>query len=106
VERPALPDCLRRFSVRPPGHAAQRQAVLDGSGLAGLAGLMSDHSADQVADQLGALGAAAAQRLGSTVKQPFMQLSFIGLSVIAELRLTDGGLVDVGRFAYVPFEAP
>jgi adenine deaminase len=31
-----------------------------------------------------------------------MQLSFIALSVIPELRLTDGGLVDVGEFAYVP----
>ena len=37
-----------------------------------------------------------------TVKEPFMQLSFIALSVIPELRLTDGGLVDVNRFAYVP----
>jgi adenine deaminase len=31
-----------------------------------------------------------------------MQLSFIALSVIPQLRLTDGGLVDVDRFAYVP----
>ena len=33
-----------------------------------------------------------------------MQLSFIALSVIPEMRLTDGGLFDVGQFAYVPVQ--
>jgi adenine deaminase len=84
-------------------------AVLDGSILAEvplpLAGLMSDLPAREVADQLAALNDAAASRLGTTVDEPFMQLSFFALSVIPELRLTDGGLVDVGRFAYVPVEA-
>ena len=31
-----------------------------------------------------------------------MQLSFLGLSVIPDLRLTDRGLVDVGAFELVP----
>lgn len=81
-------------------------AVLDGGVVAEvalpLAGLMSDMPAREVASALDALGAVAAHQLGVTVKEPFMQLSFIALSVIPELRLTDGGLVDVGRFAYVP----
>jgi adenine deaminase len=81
-------------------------AVLDGAVLAEvplpLAGLMSDAPAAQVADQIEALNRAATERLGTTVAEPFMQLSFIALSVIPELRLTDGGLVDVDRFAYVP----
>ena len=80
-------------------------AVLDGHVLAELplplAGLMSDRPAAEVCAQIAALGHAA-QRLGVTVEEPFMQLSFIALSVIPELRLTDGGLVDVDRFAYVP----
>jgi adenine deaminase len=80
-------------------------AVLDGS-VAGevalpLAGLMSDMPAGEVASALDALGAVAARHLEVTVEQPFMQLSFIALSVIPQLRLTDGGLVDVDRFAYV-----
>jgi adenine deaminase len=83
-------------------------AVLDGRVLAEvalpLAGLMSDLTASEVSDQALELGRAAAQRLGVTVEEPFMQLSFIALSVIPELRLTDGGLVDVDRFAYVPVE--
>jgi adenine deaminase len=84
-------------------------AVVDGRVLAEvplpLAGLMSDRRAADVADQLHALNAAAAEGLGATVEEPFMQLSFIALSVIPELRLTDGGLVDVDAFAYVPVEA-
>jgi adenine deaminase len=84
-------------------------AVLDGRVVAEvplpLAGLMSDRPAPEVAAQLHALNEAAATLLGTTVEEPFMQLSFLALSVIPELRLTDGGLVDVGEFAYVPVEA-
>jgi adenine deaminase len=40
-----------------------------------------------------------------TLEEPFMQLSFLALSVIPELRITDGGLVDVDQFDYVPVEA-
>ena len=84
-------------------------AVLDGRVLAEvplpLAGLMSDLPAAEVAEQLRVLGAAAADSLGATIEEPFMQLSFVALSVIPELRLTDGGLVDVDAFAHVPVEA-
>jgi adenine deaminase len=83
-------------------------AVLDGRVLAEvalpLAGLMSDQPATEVAEQLRVLAAAAEDALGVTVDEPFMQLSFIALSVIPELRLTDGGLFDVDAFDYVPVE--
>jgi adenine deaminase len=45
------------------------------------------------------------RRLGVTVAAPFMQLSFLGLSVIPDLRLTDRGLVDVNAFEIVPVGA-
>jgi adenine deaminase len=81
-------------------------AVLDGDVIEEvalpLAGLMSDRTANEVSGQIKALGAAVAEKLGVSVGEPFMQLSFIALSVIPELRLTDGGLVDVDEFAYVP----
>jgi adenine deaminase len=84
-------------------------AVLDGRVVGEvplpLAGLMSDRPAAEVAAQIRALNTAAADALGVTLDEPFMQLSFLALSVIPELRLTDGGLVDVGQFAYVPVEA-
>jgi adenine deaminase len=43
----------------------------------------------------------AARALGSRHPDPFMALSFAGLEVIPELRLTDRGLVDVERFELV-----
>jgi adenine deaminase len=69
-----------------------------------LAGLMSDRPAAEVAARIHELNHAAADTLGVTLEEPFMQLSFLALSVIPELRITDGGLVDVDEFDYVPVE--
>jgi len=66
-----------------------------------IGGLMSDRPARVVADGLEHL-VDAARSLGTTIHAPFMHMSFLGLSVIPELRLTDQGLVDVGMFALVP----
>ena len=40
----------------------------------------------------------------SATRAPFMSLSFLALSVIPALKITDRGLVDVDRFALVPLE--
>ena len=69
-----------------------------------LAGLMSDRPAGEVGAQIAQLNHAIADKLGASADEPFMQLSFIALSVIPNLRLTDGGLVDVNAFDYVPVE--
>ena len=78
-------------------------AVLDGRVIAEvplpIGGLMSTASARDVAQQVGALTEAVSRHLGVTIEAPFMQLSFLGLSVIPELRITDRGLVDVERFS-------
>ena len=65
-----------------------------------LAGLMSPRSIEEVAAEHAA-ALAAARELGSPLEDPFMTLSFLGLEVIPELKLTDLGLVDVTRFALV-----
>ena len=41
--------------------------------------------------------------LGCRLREPFMALSFLALPVIPDLKITDRGLVDVQRFAPVPF---
>jgi adenine deaminase len=78
-------------------------AVLDGKVIAEvrlpIAGLMSDQPAAEVAAAVEHLQHIAAARLGVTIGAPFMHLSFLGLSVIPELRITDRGLVDVDKFA-------
>jgi adenine deaminase len=59
-----------------------------------LAGLLSLESADTVCGQLEEVERAA-QALGCSVPCPFGVLSFLALSVIPELRITDQGLWDV-----------
>jgi adenine deaminase len=58
-----------------------------------IAGLVSDHPLEVVIDKISALNAAAA-KLGCKLDAPFMTLSFMSLSPIPELKLTDQGLVD------------
>ena len=62
-----------------------------------IAGLMSDQALAVVREQYDSL-AVAADGLGSNLHDPFMALSFMALSVIPSLKLTDLGLVDVDRF--------
>jgi adenine deaminase len=68
-----------------------------------VAGLMSDRPGAEVAAALGDL-LRAARSLGVEVRSPFVALSFLGLSVIPSLKITDRGLVDVDRFELVPLE--
>jgi adenine deaminase len=79
--------------------------VRDGQVLARLplpiGGLMSDLPFEEVAERLEAVEAAASE-LGCTVWRPFMVLSFLALSVIPALKLTDRGLVDVEAWELVP----
>ncbi len=58
-----------------------------------IAGLVSDRPLDEVIQQIAYLNAAAA-KLGCPLEAPFMTLSFLSLSPIPELKLTDQGLID------------
>jgi adenine deaminase len=66
-----------------------------------IAGLMSDRPLEEVRDQVAAL-TEAAHGLGCTLPDPLMTMSFLALPVIPALKLTDRGLVDVGKFDLVP----
>lgn len=65
-----------------------------------VAGLMSGQDAVTVAGQHEKVQQAAAQ-IGCNLPAPFMTMSFLALPVIPELKITDRGLVDVGRFELV-----
>jgi adenine deaminase len=67
-----------------------------------IAGLMSERPAAEVVAGLDELHRVV-RALGCTLAAPFMTLSFLALSVIPELKITDRGLVDVERFELVPF---
>jgi len=66
-----------------------------------IAGLMSPKPLLEVAAEIDRV-VEAARDLGITLDAPFMALSFLGLSVIPDLRITDHGLIDVNQFAVVP----
>jgi adenine deaminase len=66
-----------------------------------VAGLMSDRPLAEVHQRLRSMEQRLAS-MGVKISSPFMTLSFLALSVIPELKITDRGLVDVNRFELVP----
>lgn len=66
-----------------------------------VAGLMSHAPMEEIAAGLSRL-IGTARNLGVSAPDPFMTLSFLALSVIPHLKLTDRGLVDVDTFSLVP----
>ena len=80
--------------------------VADGGSVAGelalpVAGLLSGEPVEAVVARLEELHALLAS-FGVAIAAPFMTLSFLALSVIPALKITDRGLVDVERFELVP----
>ena len=81
-------------------------AVADGGDVRGelalpVAGLLSEEPAEAVVERLDELVALLREQ-GVAIDAPFMTLSFLALSVIPELKLTDHGLVDVVGARVVP----
>lgn len=66
-------------------------------------GLVSPLPVNELVQQLHTLDAAAAE-LGCTLDHPCMTLSFLSLSVIPSLKLTDQGLIDVETFTLLPLQ--
>lgn len=66
-----------------------------------IAGLMSDLPPAELLNDFGRL-LDAAKKLGTPLPNPFMVLSFLSLSVIPSLKLTDQGYVDLAQGGLVP----
>jgi adenine deaminase len=69
-----------------------------------IAGLLSDAPLQEVIDASRACNDAA-KELGWSGPTPFLTMSFLALSVIPHLKITDRGLVDVDRFELVSLES-
>jgi len=105
-----MSDAAMAFAVRRLANIGGGIVVTDGAKVLAelplpVAGLLSDAPLDEVVARSRAI-VAAARELGCTVEAPFQLLSFLALSVIPSLKLTDRGLVDVDRFELVPLEVP
>jgi len=66
-----------------------------------IAGLITDAPVEEVLEIQRALLDAAASIGASGESDPLITLSFLALPVIPEIRVTDMGLFDVGRFAFM-----
>jgi adenine deaminase len=69
-----------------------------------VAGILSDAPFEEVVELSDAC-LAAVRELGCTFPAPFQTLSFLALSVIPKLKITDRGLIDVDAFDLVGLEA-
>lgn len=65
-----------------------------------VAGIMTNESGPRVARRYGDLNGFVRRKLRCELKAPFMTLSFLALLVIPELKLSDRGLFDGGKFEF------
>lgn len=68
-----------------------------------VAGIMSDQPAEVIGKSYAELDAMA-KRMGSTLRAPYMTLSFMALLVIPSLKLSDKGLFDGNTFKFTSLE--
>ncbi|MDQ3767434.1 MAG: adenine deaminase, partial [Actinomycetota bacterium] len=95
--------CADRLIAIQGGLVATEDGAVSAELALPIAGLLSDQPFETVVHDLERLEACLAD-LGVTVASPFMTLSFLALSVIPALKITDHGLIDVDAFKLVPLE--
>jgi len=90
----SMTACVRRLVELGGGIAVADGGELRGELALPVAGLLSEEPAEAVVERLDELVALLREQ-GVRIDAPFMTLSFLALSVIPDLKLTDRGLVDV-----------
>ena len=68
-----------------------------------VAGIMSDKPAKEIGKAYAELDKMA-KKMGSTLRAPYMSLSFMALLVIPSLKLSDKGLFDGNKFEFTSLE--
>jgi adenine deaminase len=93
--------CAARAQELGGGLVVARGGEVRGELALPIAGLLSEAPLEEVAEGLEGLQALLREQ-GVEIEAPFMTLSFLALSVIPSLKITDRGLVDVDAFKLVP----
>jgi adenine deaminase len=93
--------CATRLQEIGGGIVVARDGAIRGELPLPVAGLLSDQPVEDVVARLEELQDMLHEQ-GVGDSAPFMTLSFLALSVIPALKITDRGLVDVERFELVP----
>ena len=68
-----------------------------------IAGIMSDQNGKTIGKEYALLDQMA-KEMGSTIKAPYMTLSFMALLVIPSLKLSDKGLFNGSKFEFTSLE--
>jgi adenine deaminase len=97
----SMTACARRLIELGGGIAVADRGELRGELALPVAGLLSEQPVEAVVERLDELVALLREQ-GVEIGAPFMTLSFLALSVIPDLKLTDRGLVDVAGARVVP----
>jgi adenine deaminase len=105
VDDESMAACVRRLAEIGGGVVIAEGGQVVGELPLPVAGLMSDQPLLAVHQRLAAMEARL-REMGVGMEAPFMCLSFLALSVIPDLKITDRGLVDVGKFELVPLTIP
>ncbi len=100
VDDASMLACVDRLEALGGGIAVAREGRVVGELALPVAGLMTDAPPQHVAATMDELHATLIE-MGVSPDAPFMVLSFLALSVIPSLKLTDRGYVDVDRFELV-----
>ncbi|MGH2528161.1 MAG: adenine deaminase [Actinomycetota bacterium] len=103
VDDADMAAATNRLAETGGGQVAMASGAILGEVHCPFGGLLADLPAEQVAAMVHGMGKAA-EEMGATLPSPFMAMSFLALSVVPELKLTDRGLVDTIRFELVPLQ--
>ncbi|MBE2320688.1 adenine deaminase [Solirubrobacter sp. CPCC 204708] len=95
--------CAARAQELGGGLVVARDGEVMGELALPIAGLLADAPLEEVAEGLEGLQDVL-RGMGVEIDAPFMTLSFLALSVIPSLKITDQGLVDVDAFRLVDLE--
>jgi adenine deaminase len=101
VDDADMAACAARLQEIGGGIVVARDGAVRGELPLPVAGLLSEDPVEDVVARLEELQGMLREQ-GVSDSAPFMTLSFLALSVIPELKITDRGLVDVDRFELVP----
>ncbi|MCW2928983.1 MAG: Adenine deaminase [Thermoleophilia bacterium] len=100
VDDPSMRACVARLAELRGGIVVARDGRVVAELALPVAGIMTDIPVEQAVAAMDELHARLREQ-GVTIEAPFMCLSFLALSVIPSLKLTDRGYVDVDRFKIV-----
>ncbi|MGH2571882.1 MAG: adenine deaminase [Actinomycetota bacterium] len=104
VDEADMAAAVNRLAEIGGGQVAVADGTLLGEVPCPIGGLLSDRPAEEVAGAVSRMEEAS-RALGVKLPAPFMAMSFLALSVVPELKITDRGLVDTINFELVALEA-